>query len=73
MPSQMLLSVSEAARKLKVAPRVVSDLLYQRLLDVERCPIVGGTRIIPADYLPEMAAVIRKVERRRRAIAAAAV
>ena len=53
--------VSDAARKLKIAPRILSDLFYQRRLDDARCPIVGGCRLIPVDYLPEIKAVLREM------------
>jgi len=44
--------VSEVARQLGVRPRDISDLFYQRRLDDGRCPVVGGRRLIPADYIP---------------------
>jgi hypothetical protein len=53
--------VSEIARRFKIAPRVLSDLFYQRELDDNRCPNVGGRRIIPADYLPEIETVLREI------------
>ena len=59
------LTVSEAARELTlmvdedVAPKVLSDLLYRRVLDEGRCPIIGGRRVIPAAYLAEVARVLR--------------
>ena len=45
------LSVSEAARRLKARPRDISDLFYRRRLRDDLCPIVGGRRLIPEDYL----------------------
>ena len=51
------MTVSNAARLLDVRPRDISDLFYQRVLDGTRCPIVGGRRLIPRDYV----AVIKKV------------
>jgi excisionase family DNA binding protein len=51
------LSVSEAARQLGAKPKTISDLLYQRELRDDLCPIVGGRRLIPRSYLP----VIRQV------------
>jgi hypothetical protein len=38
---------------------VISDLFYARRLDDRRCPIVGGRRLIPDDYLPEVESVLR--------------
>jgi hypothetical protein len=54
------LTVSEAARRIPGArPKDISDLLYRRRLDDARCPIVGGRRLIPLDYLPEVERVLR--------------
>jgi hypothetical protein len=52
-------TVSEVARQKGVAPRVISDLFYARRLDDRRCPIVGGRRLIPADYLTDIERVLR--------------
>jgi len=55
------LIVSEAARRIPGArPKDISDLLYRRKLDDSRCPIVGGRRLIPEDYLPEIERVLRE-------------
>ena len=53
------LSVSEAARMLGVAPKVLSDLLYQRVLSIEVCPLVAGRRLIPRDYLSTVREILR--------------
>ena len=66
--SKSIYLVSEIARLLNVAPRILSDLFYQRRLDDARCTIVGGRRLIPADYLPEIKAVLLeagKIKKRR--------
>lgn len=47
-------TVSDVGRRYGVPPRVISDLFYARKLDDRRCPIVGGRRLIPEDYLPEI-------------------
>ena len=52
-------TVSDAARRLNVRPREISDLFYQRQLDDKICPVVGGRRLIPLDYLPAIEAVLR--------------
>jgi hypothetical protein len=58
-------TVSDAARELTVhegvvvSPKVLTDLYYRRVLDDVYCPIVGGRRLIPADYLPVLARVLR--------------
>lgn len=53
-----VLSVSEAARQLGVKPKAISDLLYQRELRDDLCPIVGGRRLIPRNYLPTIREVL---------------
>ena len=59
------LTVTEAASELEeqagvtVRPRDISDLLYKRILDVNRCPILGDRRMIPRDYLPTVLEVLR--------------
>jgi hypothetical protein len=53
-------TVSDVGRRLGIAPRVVSDLFYARRLDDRRCPIVGGRRLIPADYVAEVEAALRE-------------
>ena len=64
MPAFM--TVSDVARNLGqrfqvvVPPRVISDLFYQRELRDDVCPMVGGRRLIPQDYLPAIAAALRK-------------
>jgi len=57
------LSVSDVARQIGANPKEISDLFYQRKLDGERCPIVGGRRLIPKDYLPEIEIKFRTIGR----------
>jgi hypothetical protein len=52
-------TVSEVARRLGVRPREISDLFYQRRLSDERCPVVGGRRLIPPDYVPTIASALQ--------------
>lgn len=54
------LSVSQAARRLKARPRDISDLFYRRRLRDDLCPIIGGCRLIPEDYLGMIAAELRR-------------
>lgn len=54
------LTVSEAARVLGRRPREISDLFYQRVLSDELCPVVGGRRFIPRDYLPVIEEALRR-------------
>jgi hypothetical protein len=53
-------SVSQAARRLKARPRDISDLFYRRQLRDDLCPIVGGRRLIPEDYLDMIAAELAR-------------
>jgi hypothetical protein len=57
-------TVSEIARLHDVAPRVISDLFYARRLDDRRCPVVGGRRLIPASYVPDVEAALRAADPR---------
>ena len=54
------LSVSQAARRLSARPRDISDLFYRRQLRDDLCPIVGGRRLIPEDYLDMIAAELAR-------------
>jgi len=56
-------SVSEVARLIGARPRDITLAFYARRLDDKRCPVVGGRRVIPADYLPEIEAVLRDLGR----------
>ena len=53
------LIVSEAARRLGARPKDISDLFYQRILDDDKCPIVGGRRQISEEDLPLIEAALR--------------
>jgi hypothetical protein len=53
-------TVSDVGRRFGVAPRVISDLFYARKLDDRRCPIIGGRRLIPAEYLSTVEAALRR-------------
>jgi len=57
------LSVSEVARRLGARPRDISDLFYRRQLSDERCPIVGGRRLIPESYLDVIGMALRRAGR----------
>ena len=56
-------TVSDAGRRFGVPPRDISDLFYARKLDDRRCPIIGGRRLIPADYLPAVEDALRQAGR----------
>lgn len=53
------LSVSEAARRLGMRPKDISDAFYQRRLRDDLCPIVAGRRLIPDDYLEQIARTLK--------------
>ena len=59
-------TVSEVARQLEaehgcpISPRVISDLFYRRELRDDLCPIVGGRRLIPRDYVCEIERALRQ-------------
>jgi hypothetical protein len=57
------LTVSDVARRIGARPKDISDAFYQRRLSDERCPIVGGRRLIPPDYVPTIEAVLRQLGR----------
>ena len=54
--------IHELSRRVgqEVLPRAISDLFYNRVLSDERCPILGGRRLIPRDYVPEVERVLRE-------------
>ena len=54
------LTVSDAARKLGAKPRDISALFYDRRLDDARCPIIGGRRLIPENYLDSIRWELRR-------------
>jgi hypothetical protein len=56
-----MLSAGEAAHRCgpNVKPRDISDLLYDRRLSTDECPIAAGRRIIPESYLPTITKELR--------------
>ena len=54
------LSVGDVARRLSVRPPQITDLFYKRMLRDDLCPIVGGRRLIPAEYVDQIAAALRR-------------
>ena len=45
-------TVSDLARDLGCKPRDISDLLYDRQLPVDECPMIGRARAIPEHLVP---------------------
>lgn len=48
------LSITQAADAIGVRPRIISDLIYARAVDLARCPMFGNRRIVEASYLPAL-------------------
>ena len=55
-----LLSVGDVARRLNVRPSQVTQLFYERRLRDDLCPIVGGRRLIPQDYVEVIAMELKR-------------
>ena len=55
-----LLSVGDVARRLNVRPSQVTQLFYERRLRDDLCPIVGGRRLIPHDYVEVIAMELKR-------------
>jgi hypothetical protein len=54
------LIVSEVARRIGARPKDISDLFYLRRLNDSLCPVVGGRRLIPESYVPEIEKALRE-------------
>ena len=54
------LTVSDAARLLGVAPRLISDLFYRRVLPEGIAPVVGRVRLIDPAHLATIRAELVK-------------
>lgn len=54
------LSTGEVARLLGVHPHQVAQIFYEGRLKDDRCPIVGGRRIIPSSYVEIIAMELRR-------------
>lgn len=53
------LTAGAAADRIGATPKDVSDAIYRRRVDVSRCPVVAGRRLIPTDLLPELRKAIK--------------
>lgn len=52
--------VGDVARLLGVRPSQITALFYERRLRDDLCPIVGGRRIIPQNYVEVIAMELRR-------------
>ena len=57
------LIVSEVARRIGARPKDITDQFYLRRLDDTICPIVGGRRLIPLEYVPVIETTLRQLGR----------
>jgi hypothetical protein len=64
--SENYLGVREAAAELDYPARKLSDDLYAGRLDVSRCPLVAGRRLIPRNCLAEFRVALQRLRERRR-------
>jgi hypothetical protein len=55
-----MLSVGQVADRLRCRPRDVTSAFYERKLRTDLCPVVSGRRLIPEDYVPMVAMVLRR-------------
>lgn len=65
------LTISQVARMLEaemgfpIPPRVISDLFYQRVLEEDLGPLVGGRRLIRRDAFPKIRLAVLKQRARQ--------
>ena len=57
------LGIGEIAAQLGVSPRLVSDVLYQRRVDLTGCLLVAGRRLVPTALVPQIADALREAGR----------
>ena len=59
--SDELLTVGDAWRLAGArSPRDLSVLFYERTLRDDLCPVVGGRRLIPRSYIPEVTRALKR-------------
>ena len=57
---EKMLSIGDVSRLLNVRPDQVTALFYKGHLRDDLCPIIGGTRIIPEDYVDVIAMELKR-------------
>lgn len=63
IPPHAYVNVSDVARRLGARPRDISDLFYKRALRDDLCPVSGGRRMIPIDYIEVIRAALKRAGR----------
>ena len=51
--------VGEVARLIGICPKALTNLFYRHQLDTDRCPVVGGRRLVPQDDVQVICEVLR--------------
>jgi len=46
------ITLSQLARRWEIKPTILSNLLWMREIDGDRCPLLGRVRWIPLSYVP---------------------
>lgn len=55
-----VLSYSELARELGIAPRLISDFVYRGILDPTNWPKIAGRHVIPRGDVPRIVEILRE-------------
>jgi len=61
------LTVGQVAMTLKTERWRITYLFDAGRLDVERCPVVAGRRLVPSDYLDAVRRELRRMKRIKKA------
>jgi hypothetical protein len=59
LTSSMISREVEELFGVEVPPKVISDLLYQRRVDIRNCPVIGGRRLVPRGLMPDVLRALR--------------
>lgn len=55
-----VISYSELARELGIAPRLISDFVYRGILNPSKWPKVAGRHVIPREDVPRVIEILRE-------------
>jgi hypothetical protein len=61
-----LLPLATVAEMIGVPAHTLSNMFFHKQLDGSKAPLVGRTRCIPREYIPEIKAKIRERIRKRK-------